>query len=315
MTTHAINSGAINAVPFPGAEEGESIVDMSVDVTAVAALSTIKLRLCATAITSGAATVANISARKIINFGASGSCVAAVSCGGITKARVLVQASSGVASTSARALLQSRVSAASSGIASALPVGTQCRIVRSASTSGIAATSVGSSKSAYRSAVTAAAAVATVNALRKARVGATTAGLASSSAGVAIKLAAPATTQASALGSAASQSLVKLGGSTQAIAQESTPILGLLVQVIPFIQSASAVALNANGTITSRLSAIFDGGCQASATGRLDYRFSAQTVATVSYIIAAADYAAAERAPEDRQMIVTAQDRYMKVLT
>ena len=78
MSKNAVNSGAINAVGFPGAEQGDSVIQLVGTVTVVGTLAGLKLRLTASAPAAPKATTGASIIRRLA-IGAAIACVASAS--------------------------------------------------------------------------------------------------------------------------------------------------------------------------------------------------------------------------------------------
>lgn len=309
----AINSGAINHVSFPGAEEGLSLIDLTGTVEVVCALSAIRLRLTASAGTVASATGSAPGVKIRAQLAAVFAPTAVTSAGVLTKIAALPDAQIASAVPQVAGVLRF-VAAATTTCSASASVGSYVRATRSASTSATGNGAVMSRSLIPRAASTSAVATTTSSSLRARRI--------------------PASTIASAIGVSATKARYRLGASTSGTAAVSTPTLRTKVRrsastsavatpapaafaikglVFPAPQVASAVAASIAARQLCATAGSTDSSAQGSSGIALLYQLGATIQGSMISTAAAADYGITQAAPTERLMIVPASDRRMEV--
>lgn len=310
--TITINSGAINTVPFPGAEEGSSLVELIGEVIVTCAISSVTLIVTAGAATEPSAVTSSPTARIRSQIGASTTAQVVAGASALSRVPALPSPETGSAIVSPVGIrLSVKASASTTGSAPGA-VGSYVRTTRSASTVAASTASASALKRNFNGAnTTAQAATYSANALRKIRLGATTKPEVTSAVAIAVAYRTGASTVASAPGTAYSRRSLPVSASTTTTsAGAATAYYRRLA--FPDVQAAAAVA---NAGVLSKvfLSAAVEPVAITSAGVRLTSRLSASVEAGALAISAAADYAIAAPAPEERLMFVPASDRRMEV--
>lgn len=315
MITHAINSGAINAVPFPSSEVGASIIELIGTVQVVCEPVGITVRITIAATGAPKATLsANTTSRMLL--GATTQASAAVSDIAARQKMKLGGATSGAATPAASLIALWRLCAAT-GQAAANSVATSYQLAkRSVNVTAQATTSASSVKYLYRSAsIAGIAAVNSPDSRRKIAFAVSTLATAVAQSGRAIKSRLPATTTARALTQAQPLSYLSLRAISSAPSGLSQATAKLVMRIPPEAQTAGAVTALTNPRL--RISPKAQGVALAAAQdSNATYRFrmSAGTVATAIASSTATDYATKIPAPSERQIVVPAYDRTMKVI-
>lgn len=313
-TTETINSGAINHVGFPGAEDGVSLVEMTTEVTAVAVISSVSLRLTARAATTASGLALPAGDYLQVRIGASTGAGADASAASQIKIQVLPQPQASVAVTVARPILRIRGGATVGATAAVPTVGARTLVRRSAQVSGVASVSGSSFKRAFRGASSGARAVVPATlALRRAHVSATTNSQATHSISATRRFRLSASAIGTSQGSVAEIVMRSVGASGSAFAQWSVSA-GLYLFTAPNPISASSSSPSLNAGLRSRVGASgLASAASSSALAALRYRTGASTTAWVSSSIAAADYSVTIPAPDERRMVLPAMNRRMEV--
>lgn len=313
MITHALNSGAINAVPFPGAEEGASVIDLLGTVEVTGSLSAISLRLTATARTSPSAvcSVNNV------------------------KSRMQLQATTAPSAVATNTDVQSRITLAGNtsgecSTAAAIVV----KFNTSALTEAAAQVSVSSYQYAARSASATASATATANCVKYFYRGAETTGSASVSVPDArIKLTpGVASAQPSVIptvGIILAHQLAATSSPTAVASADAARVMSFAASATPSASASAGVQLRVATAIAVQPSANGSAGTTmryglfaqeqaraiaADTTLQLNILLGAGTSAQAVASAAGADFASKLPAPFERQIVVPPYDRTMKVV-
>ena len=312
MTSKAINSGAINAVSFPGSESGATLIELIGDVEVLGSISMTYLRVGATGSTTASATTGRPTPRTIALLGATASGQASCSASALRKASV------GTASTAANCVTSSgvsaryRIKADTQAYASATPVETFRKSMSLASTPALAVTACNPVRRRSFSAGASAGASTSANALLKVPLSAAARWPIETSASIIITIGVSASSSPSAVGSSDALLHVIRSAPGLASATGSTPSSKMVFGVSAAGQASAAtssptVGINALRAAYGVASAI------SSATALQHIRLPASTLAKVESYCLARDFASSVRAPEDRQMVVPENDRTMKV--
>lgn len=308
----AINTGAINHVSFPGAEEGLSLVELTGTVEVTCALSAITLRLTASASTSPAAVGSspNTTARALL--AAITVPTALASAAARTKIAAPAQALVASADTTVIGRLRFSLSAPSTATAAA-SVGSYVRAAKSASATASATASAGGRTVVPRSASTACAATTAASALRYRRTAASTSATSTLLASTTAIIRPGATTSAVASVQATARSSVRRGASTSAVADAAPVVAGvkLLTYPQPAVASALAGAIAAQQLCVTGATGVATSSGSASIAYK--FRLGATVQGSMISTAAAADYGITQSAPTERLMIVPASDRRMEV--
>lgn len=313
-TTETINSGAINHVGFPGAEDGVSLVEMIGEVTATAVISSLSLRLTARAATTASGLAPPAGDYLELGIGANVSAVADATAASQIKIRVSPRAQNAVAAVSARPILRIKGGATISATAAAPNVAARTRVRRSAQTSGAASASGSSFKRAFRGASSpAVAAIPAALALRRTPTSAITTSQATHSIAATRRFLLSASASGTSQSTVAGLVMRSVGASGSALAQWSVSA-GLYLFTAPNPATASANSSNPNAGLRARIGAtVVSSAVSPSIPAALRHRTGATTTAWVSSSIAAADYSVTIPAPGERTMVLPAMNRRMEV--
>lgn len=314
MTTYALNSGVINATPFPGAESGVSYVEL-LGVAEVECVNTaLFLRLQATASTAAAAIAGNVTTTNKSLLGAvtTGSATATVD--SVKKIKLDVAASA-TATTTGTAILKRQIAGSTVAVAVAPNLYSYNATKKAAAISAVATVNAPSPliKVPLAGATQGTATVSAV-ALRKIPFVPTTVGTATSSASFTLRERIGASTTPTASTTALTTLRRTVGASTIGTATGSAlPYRKLLMAN----SALSCVAVCGDVAANQLLS--FAANTQANASDRvtmtLKYPTAAYALARAIANSAAVDYGTAMPAPDDRLMRVQVYDRRMKVTT
>lgn len=308
-----LNSGPLNAVPFPGAETGLSLIEVVGTVEVTAELSAVKLRLTSTATTAATADVPNVDVSVRSLLGASTATEAVVSAGVVTETPVALDpelATAVVSDVSAARVFRfaadttASVSSSVAGLVFAR---------NAASVSAEAVVSASADTEVPRSASTTASAFGTAATLRKVFRGAQTDAAAASSSHIVLQQRPGASTDATAELQLSALLYVRRGATalTEAVTSQPEAYEKALISLSPAFAVATALDIDAyQRKVTGA-----PGGVSALGSSGVALRFSlgAETLATVASAIAAADYGLLVNAPAERLMTVPPQDRRMEV--
>lgn len=314
MISHAINSGAINTVPFPASELGASIVELIGTIEVVCEPATIKLRITSAATSAPTAKLsANTTSKIQLGATTQPSAVAA----DITPKQKIKQsaATTGVAVVASSMILWCRNSASAQATGTGTALSYQLA-KRSASASPEALTSASSLKYLYRSAsIAGVATVGSISAKSKIRFSISRAAAAIGTAGPSIRSKLAATTAAKALTQAQSLSYLRLQASTSYAIGLS--VANARLSIRPTLPAQQAAANS--GLLSTKMN--FRPGMQTAASATvqeievaLGLLVSATTTATAIVYSSATDFATKIPAPSERQIVVPAYDRAMKVI-
>jgi len=311
MTIGALNSGQINAVPFPQAEAGLSLIQLVGTVEVVGSISALYTRRVVGASTVASATVPDIVTTMRYQMTAA---AAARAIGSTTE---LLKVTSNQAITPASALgsagvtLKRRLTAAQSARA-VVACGAVIKVKRTAAVSAVAASDdVAAQTKVPRTAAVQARAQTSAGALVKVSRSATTVARASATAKIKMILRATAATAPSALGTAATRNKRTTGATTTARAVTAATAL----RKIRFSATATprANTLDAIGALRISMSAETVSSALGTSGVALKYNLGATTVARAVPSAAATDYGIAMPAPIERRMSVPPSERTMEV--
>lgn len=315
MTTHAINTGAFNVVPFPASEVGVSVVDLLGTVQVVCTLSAVTLLLTVGAATAPKSTLtASTTAKMLLAAPAQPSAVA----GNISpKQKTYRSASTSASASTAAGVVLLRKTGATAQPQAVTTLNPSQLVKRSASSSGAAVTSANAYKYQYRS-ITATATAATSSIVVKNKVAFAIAQKATvvSSVSYTFKSRLPATTIASATAQSGVLSFLSLKALTTSPTGQASAAPRLLMHTE--LTQLTALALTASVPPRVKLSPLAN-SVSATATGQnitvsLHHQMTASTVARAYYYAIAIDYATQISAPSERQIVVPSYDRMMKVV-
>ena len=308
----ALNSGQINVVPFPGSEVGSSLVEMVGSVVITCAISNIRLNVTARAETSGQARSALVNSTARMQLSASATCGAETSANALSRLKFVPDAETAKASVQPVGAFVRISSAATTSGQAQVSIATIKRVARSASTTASGLGAATSAKYVYASASASARADALVSALRKVLFSASGRGEVTISAMPALAHRIGAPGQASGLGVATARRSIPSSASTLGRATGLASIF-FARQAFPDLLRAEAVAPSVFATRNISFSASTIAIASGSSGIQISHRPSAYTEAMAIALSAAADYAVAAPAPEERQMFVPALDRRMEV--
>lgn len=314
MTTHALNTGALNKVPFPLTEQGTSIIELLGTVEVTASISVIRLRLTAAATTAPSA-VCSVNTTKLkINVLAQTPAEAVVQ--DITyRTKIQVKPTgSAIASTRAGYTVKHNVSALVAPT-SAYSVTSYQITKKGASTTASGYGSMRSLKSRFNSAaISAQAVVKDITPLYKVRFSATQAATATTLADLAFARRVAGSTAATAVGTVFPLRYMPFSA-TAAPSQITTLAKAILrLATLPGNQSSAAIT-----KATARLKAVTGATVQTKAVAQ-DIVFifkltaGATTVAKAIDTAVGLDFASKMPAPLERQIVVPPYDRTMKVV-
>lgn len=310
--THALNSGALNVVPFPAAEQGSSIIELLGTVEVTASIATIRLR-----VTAGAATAptANCTGSLRMKIGLGAATQAAAACADITARSKVKNDATGTASAYGTAGYIVKLNSTATATPSAVCTATSYQITKRSAT--VVASGLGSAtgyKYAYRSATTVAQAVqSAITTKRKTGGAGSTVGSATGSASIILKNRLSATVAPTASTSGFAYRIMRLTplGTPSGIGSASA-ILKIYAAPVPVSPSA---------TVSSGTKMKFGPGATAtpsavSETVNIVFKLhlGASTEATAIAYAAGSDFASKLPAPLERQIVVPPYDRTMKVV-
>jgi hypothetical protein len=307
-----INSGAINTVSFPGAEDGLSLVQLIGEVNVATQISSVYLRLNARAAIGPVADSSSGVLLKIA-IGATASCDATGSAAALSKIKVFPTGQSAYADALSGIGVQMRIGVSGSGVASIPSTIAKSIAYRSASAQGAASGLISSINRATRGASGAASAqYSQPRVFTKLPLSAATGSYASASASAKAKYRLSAHESASVSWS--------INGNVENYVSGST-VAEAIVSVVAYSYDRVGLSPIQPRAITSSgvrlmhlLSAQGDGmSVVPPANPRLILKVGASTSAIVSYAAAAADYSVTIPAPIERQMIVPEMNRRMEV--
>jgi hypothetical protein len=311
ITSSAINSGAINVTSFPGSEEGQTLVELTGTAEVVCELSSIRLRLTATASTQAKSTGSASTTRRA-ELTASTTCQAIISCNAYNNIALGVSATpSAIATASPRLVF--RFSANTTAQSQSAENGSFVRAANGAIANAEAATAaIPGGSLVYRGATAVASAVGEVNALRKVPSYAEIVARCSASANVTSRYRIGAETDPSAIATANSERKIALNAASVCYAiGAASPLTKLNLQ--PSVQAAQAASNPVLAGSVLFFGAQTQANAASSATIGITYVLSAQTTAAAITQSAASDYATAMPAPSERLMVVQGSERRMEV--
>lgn len=312
MTTHAINSGAINAVPFPGAEVGLSAVELTGTVRVVCSVGPITLQLTAPATTTASAVAGTITTKSRIQIGATTQCTAMTA---DIEPRVLVhvqavQPAEAIVACAAFNKLQVAATTQGTGAGS---VDSLIRTGLFANATASAVTAVSGRTLAHVSGSISALASTTTDSVIKAFKAASTTGVATTAASLTISSRLSATTTAAA-------ACADIGTSRKWVVTPSTVASAIVGDITLGMKIATGLVSVATASTGEPVALIKRGtGADTTAqaitssplTGR-KLQTQASVVATAITYTAASDYGVTIPAPSERQMVVPEYERRMK---
>lgn len=314
MISHAINSGAINTVPFPASELGASIVELigTIEVVCEPAIITVRITTAATS-TPTANLSANTTSKILLGATTEPSAVVTAIA---AKQKMRQSAVSSGKATASSSLTMWRLSSAIVQATATATAASYQLAKKSASGTAQATTSVSSLKQLYRSAsIASIAAVSTPDSKRKMVFSIAQAGAAVGRTGFSFKSRLPATTTARALAQAQPLSYIRLNPVKASPAVVSIATAKLLMRSTPEFQLASAATGLTNLRLKLRQGALSSARATAQdADATYRFQMSASTVANAMAYSTATDYTTKIPAPSERQIVVPAYDRAMKVI-
>jgi len=310
MTTYAINSGAINVTPFPGAEAGLSLVELTGTVQVVCEIPSFTLRLHAEAPTQPKATgTAQTTKKSLLNAEqtVSATCYAGV----LSKLQIPGQT---VATALSYSGIRLKFPTQTTGLAQAsyFTAGSYVSAAKSALASPSAVAVVSGRTRTPRAASTVATVLSQVSTQRKLAGYVSVVAIATTQAGIVMRNASGATTPCTATGTVSTRTTVTRGGTTQGKVTTSATALAKLRRY-PVLQQAVATCFSIQPRQGISFFGIATANASANATIRLKISLSAAATARAIAASAAADYATAMPAPTERLMIVQGYDRRMEV--
>ena len=311
MTINAINGGAINAVSFPGAEAGLSLVQLIGTVEVTCSIPSVSLRLTAFATTQPRA-AGSASTTKRTQFDCQTSASA------FTSAAALVNRKHGasavaVCTTSAGVGLAYRSGATTSGTALASASNDYLSVPRGASaTCSATAQTTAARTLVYRDAITTPSALPAVTAFRKVPSEATGSAYVAGVAGITFKSRLISATEPEALTTASTRFNLRAGASTVPVATSVVSARRNLNLAL-IAQSAVATCFDIDPIRRMVFAAPTQANAFADATIALKYSLSGSAVASAIAQSAASDFASAMPAPSERLMKVPASNRRMEV--
>jgi hypothetical protein len=312
MANRTINSGAINAVPFPGAEQGLSLVELVGTVELVCEIPSVTLRINIGAATDADAVPGSATTFKKSRLGAS----VVASAGSTASARIKVRvipAATPVATASASIKITHTFEAETLGSASVAATAFDY-VKRQAQISAVAQPSATAVTRVERRAQTSGLGLGSVTALRKRPVGAFTQGASTLTAGIKLRQGVTAeTTCVASESSPLSRVRVRRAGSTIGTATWSVSAFRKLITVPYSIEALAVVypVLSYRGMYISPSTA--PEAVAAEAGIYLKYFLSADATGSPITVAAAADYSTTQPAPAERLMTVPVDDRRMEV--
>lgn len=312
MTSKAINSGAINAVSFPGSESGATLIELIGDVEVLGSISMAYLRVGAMGSTTASAATGRPTPRTIALLGATANGQASCSASALRKASVGTASTAASCVTSSGVSARYRIKAYTQAYASAAPFETFRKSLSLASMLALAVTACKPIQRCSLSAGASAGASTSAGALTKVPMSATARWPVTTSASIIIEIGVSASSTSTATGSIGTLLHVIRSAPGLASATGSTPSSKMVFGVSAAGQASAAtssptVGINALRAAYGVMSAI------SSATALRHIRLPASTLAKVESYCLARDFASSVRAPEDRQMVVPENDRTMKV--
>lgn len=312
MTSKAINSGAINAVSFPGSESGATLIELIGDVEVSASISGKYLRLGAKGSTIASAATGRPIPKTIALLGATTSGQASCSASALRKVLVGTASVAVNCVTSSGVSVRYGVKASTQAYMSATTVETFRKSLSLGSTQARAYTACYSVKKCSFSASSSANASASANALLKVPLSAIARWPIETSASIIIEIGVSASSSPSAVGS--SDALVRVIRSAPGLASAagSSPS-SKMVFGVSVAEQASADTSSPTVGINALRAAYGVASAISSATALQYIKLPASTLAKVESYCIARDFASSVRAPEDRQMVVPENDRTMKV--
>lgn len=187
MISRAVNSGALNAVGFPGSEEGASLVQLIGLVQVTCVLTTLSLHLTTGAVTAAGANVSSPTMLFRSQVSATTVPTASAQADSKNQARVYPSSQPAAAAASSGVLARMKNSASTTAVATAQLGATRSRVLRTAATVGSAASSASWNRRVSFGAATIASASASASNKTKVPSGATSPATAFLLADVAIK--------------------------------------------------------------------------------------------------------------------------------
>jgi hypothetical protein len=246
MTTSAINTGAINALSFPGSQDGLSLVDLVGNVIVTCSVATLSLNLTASAATTPQARCST--STLIIKYRpsapATGAAVVAVDA--VVKARLSAFAA-GAATSTPFATGIKRSSSAQSDASATGSVVAYVMATRSASAIALASANSGANKKISFGGATSGTAVASAFAVRGIRLGADNPALATTIASMSLRSGIAATTTATASATSIGRASKIATASVIGAAVPSSPVIKARLNSIA--DPIAALALGSVGTI------------------------------------------------------------------
>jgi len=313
MTANYINSDEINSVPFPGAESGASLVQLVGEIQASGALSSVTLRLLATAAIACTATTSIPAAKARFGVTPTTECVAATTATAQSKVRLSPVVQPAIADSFASAICKRAVGGSATAAAVQTAPVSKVMVSLGASAAPAAETTAFAFRKwpVYPNAVFALAST-YAQVLSKVLLGASTQGQPVSS------VAPIERHQISAIQSASVASTVN------AVAHQSVSGNAVAAAVAPaftsraYLRTPVTISAVANGLVNAidlvpRSASVAASAITPNINAALVMHFAAATVATVSSAIAAADYSATMPAPLERRMALSPILRRMEV--
>ena len=312
MTSKAINSGAINAVSFPGSESGATLIELIGDVEVLGSISMTYLRVGAMGSTTASAATGRPTPRTIALLGATASGQASCSASALRKAFVGTASAAASCVTSSTVSARYGIKAVTQARSSSTTVDTFRKSLSLASTMARAVTACNSVKRCRFSAGSLAAASTSAGALTKVPMSATARWPVTASASIIIEIGVSASSTSTATGSIGT--LLHVNRYAAAIASAAgSPLQSKMA----FGASATANAVAYTSLPATSIRALRAAYGLAIADQSVNamrrVHLSASTSANVKSYCLARDFASSVRAPEERQMVVPENDRTMKV--
>jgi hypothetical protein len=310
MTSYALNTGAINETPFPGAETGLSLIELLGTVEVTCQIPSFTVRLTGGASTRPSASgSASTTKRALLSAtqGVSATCLSTA----LTKIGVAGQTAS-TATTSAGVGIALRESAETQAQAAYFTVNSYVSAKNSASVISVANSDVSGQTYVPRGATTTAAASCLSNSERKLAAYIEQRAQATAQAGIVMRNASGGITSGSVVATAASRISALRGASTLASASGEFSALIKLLRY-PNVQPATAICNSIEANRGISFAASTTANSVANATIRLQIKVSAEAMGQAITSSAAADYGTAMPAPAERLMTVQGSGRSMEV--
>ncbi len=314
--SNALNSGALNEVPFPGSEDGLSLVQMIATVQVDCTMGDITLIRNATATTSARARVYGVGTEAQFLLGASGQAQARpAEVTALRKIRILGAATTvATVRSEASCNIKARLGADTAASAEVSVRSYNAGRVNAATTARAFVSSPPAVNYVFRAAATLAQARTTVNGLRKRPSSASATGRCDGTARIQFTRQIGAPTQTSALGFANNYVKRRTSATTTARATPGSAESAIKRRVSARA-TPGAYAQPALGTLAFRPGAATSPRATGTARALFRIQASASTTARAIAQSAAMDYGIAMPSPAERLMFVQASERYMEVKT